>query len=116
MVLTELTVALVAASVYFFFRTRRLIGGFTSIAALSSAWTLLSLLLAAASSSCPGFSTTSCTTAQLAANALLGALIPLVPVVLLYPARLIWKAFKSLGKVLATYARWIKSPNPKKSR
>ena len=125
-VLTELAVALVASSLYFFWRTRRLLGGFTAIAAISTAWALLSLSFATLSTSCPGFSASKpCSTAQLAANALLGALLPLVPVILLYPAKLTFTALRGLwrsGQKLASAkapstpkVQKKKTPAPKQS-
>ena len=84
--LCDLAASLVVASGALFVLLRPLLGFFSSFAALSALWGLLGLISAASASTCPGFNShAACTTPQLAANTLLGALLPLVALLFVLP-------------------------------
>jgi hypothetical protein len=89
-VVIEISCILLVVSWYLYatLRRRLRLGTMTSMLVISMSWAILYALLALTSPRCPGFDqTTSCSPRQIAANALVGLLLPLVPAALLLPVR-----------------------------
>jgi hypothetical protein len=99
--LSALAALLISSSVWAFYWLRGRLSLATSIAAISVIWAGLSALTGLLASQCPGVTSAhpmACTPREVAGQAGVGLLLPLVPALLFLPARAIWRAIRSIGK------------------
>jgi hypothetical protein len=103
-VISGLAAFLIALSILLFIWLRRRLALLTAVAALSLLWAALSALTAAISSTCPGVAgdAARCTPQEILAQAGVGLLLPVIPAILILPARSIFRTTRLMIKRVRT--------------